>query len=431
MRSFRKENEIGKLIRKLGSRKKTEVDSAKARLIIIGTRAVEHLINSLDGENTSTKIQAMSILSLLRDSRAKYPLIAMLLDRNPKIRLAAVQSLSKFPSDEVILSIKKFMSHEKIIEVKVASIHSLVEMIRNGFDSAISPILEISFNSYEPVEAREAAFSMLPFLKTMERKAILKKLKMDSESKVAEKAQEFEKIPLGSDGMDLEEIKKSVEKLASADYEELNEAIQHLISSGKKCIDPLVQEMIRRGNDAEFCSRASMVLKGLGSNNLKSLTPYLETIDEPLPLRILVDVIGSLEDKSLLYKLKGLIDRINSSSELLKNAGGTNSYKRIKARAHLQLSKAGSRMAIDDLKANLIDQNGRIDLDLLTSLEYVGKKEELPYLIRAFAMEDDWTKQRIKEVFYKIMKRERIRRNNRIFKTMARDNQSSLQQLLH
>lgn len=431
MRSFKKENEINRLIRKLGSRKKNEVDSAKARLIIIGTRAVEHLIDSLDGENNNSKIHAMSILSLIRDLRAKNPLMAMLLDRNPKIRLAAAQSLSKFPTDEVISSIKKLISKEKTLATKIAAIHSLVQMIRNGFDSAISPVLEILFNRHEPPEVRVAAFSMLPFLKTVERKAMLKKLKMDPESKVATKAHEIEKIPPGQDGMDAEEIKRSVEKLASADYEELNEAVQHLISSEKKCIDPLVKEMIRRGNDAEFCSRASMVLKGLVPHHLKSLISHLETINEPLPLRILVDVIGSLEDKSLLYRLKGLIDRINSSPELLKNTGGTNSYKRIKARAHLQLSKAGSRMAIDDLKANLIDQNGRIDLDLLASLEFIGKKEELPYLVRAFAMEDDWTKKKIKEVFNKIMKRERIRRNNKIFKTMARESQTSLQQLFH
>ncbi len=431
MHLFHKENEIGRLVKKLTSRKKNELDAAKARLIIIGTRAVEHLINALDGENNNAKIQAMSILSLIRDQRAKNPLIALLLDRNPKIRLAAVQSLSKFPSDEVILSIKRFLQKEKTIEVKVAAIHSLIAMIRNGFDNAMSPVLEVIFDTKEASEVRMASFSILPFLKITERKAILKRLKTDPDGKVVEKAQEYENAPLSYEGIDAEEIKKSIEKLASADYEELNEAIQHLVSTGKRSIDPLVQEMVRRGNDAEFCSRATMVLKGLSSNHLKSLAPYLETINEPLPLRIIVDVIGSLDDKSLLYRLKGLIDRINSSPELLNSTVGTNSYKRIKARAHLQLAKAGSRMAIDDLKENLIDQNGHIDLDLLSSLEYIGKKEELPHLVQAFNMEDDWTKERIREVFTKIKKRERIRKNNKIFKAMAREGPSSLRQLLH
>ncbi len=431
MRSFRKENEIGKLIKKLGSRRKTEVDSAKARLIIIGTRAVEHLIDALDGENNNAKIQAMSILSLIRDHRAKNPLIAMLLDRNPKIRLAAIHSLSRFPTDEVVLSIKKILYKEKNNDVKVAAVHSLVTMIRNGFDNAMNPVLEVIFNTKESSEVRMTSFSILPFLKNSERKAILKRLGTDPDNKVLEKSKEYEKSPQSSEGMDAGEVKRSIDKLASTDYEELNEAIQHLISSGKRCIDPLVQEMVRRGNDAEFCSRTSMVLKSLNTNHLKSLVPYLETINEPLPLRIIVDVIGSLEDKSLLYRLRGLIDRINSSPELLTSTGSTNSYKRIKARAHLQLAKAGSRMAIDDLKENLIDRNGHIDLDLLASLEYIGKKEELPYLLKAFAMEDDWTKERIKEVFSKIKKRERIRKNNKIFKAIPRESQSSLQQILH
>ncbi|MEW5806630.1 MAG: HEAT repeat domain-containing protein [Acidobacteriota bacterium] len=429
MSSRKEDGEIEELINKLGSKRKVEIDAAKARLSIIGTRAVEHLIEALDRENTELKLNAIPILALIRDQRAKNPLIAMLLERNPKIRESATRALANFPARETIHSLERLLGNEKDMAVRVAAVYALVEIFKGGHDGSIGSILEVLFNSDEKHEVRIAALSIIPFLKTGEKKAILKKLKDDPDQRMKQRLMEMEKAPEPKNHTE-GRIKKAIQLLSSTSYEELNESINFLISSGESVIEPLIGEMIRRGNDAEFCSRVSIVLKGLEPSCLRLIVLYLDLVIEPLPLKILVDLVGSIEDKSLLYKLKGLIDRINSDPGLLENQGENDPYRKIKARAHLQLAKAGSRVAIDDLKETLMTGKGSIDMDLLSALEFIGKKEELSYLFRAYPREDEWTKEKIKNVFLKIMRREKIRRNNKLFKIMARENPAILKELL-
>ena len=426
----RKDDEIVGLIKKLSSNKKEEVDSSKARLTIIGARAVENLIEALDLDNNEIKCNVICILGLIRDPRAKDPLIAMLLERNPKVRSAATSALSNFPSREVIRSLERLLSNERNIEGRLSAVRSLIDIFRNGDDGALSLILEIIFDRKEKREVRLASLSILPYLKSRERKALIKKLKSDADRKISEKAKEFESNSLWPDHGEAD-LFRWIQMLSSQDYEEFNRAIRYLIAAGTKTVDLLVGEMMRRAYDTEFCSRAGMVLKGLENSSLRFIIPYLERINESLPLRIMVDVLGNSEDKALLYSLKGLIDRINTDPRLSKSKEMKDHFRRIKARAHLQLARAGSRLAIDDLNRAILDQSSPLDLDLLSSFEYIGKKEELPYLIKAFSQKDDWTKHKIKTVFQRIMKREKIRKNNRILKVLEREDPATFRELIN
>ncbi len=428
MPSYGKDNEIVTLVRKLGSRKKVDVDSAKARLTIIGARAVENLIEALDLENNEVKCNAISILALIRDLRAKDPLVAMLLERNPKVRSAAARALSNFSSRGVIRSLERLIKYEKNADVKLSAVHSLIDIFKNGDDGSLGVILETLFKKNERREVRIASLSILPYLKPRERKALIKKLKSDQEKEVRERATEFETIGNQPDRSE-DEIKRSIHLLASPEYEEFNRAIRHLISSGPKTIDPLISEMLLRGNDAEFCSRASMVLKGLEPSSLKLIIPHLDKINDSLPLKILVDVIGSKGEKALLYSLKGLIDRMYEKQEFAEDRETRNQFRQIRARAHLQLAKAGSRLAVDDLKRSILENAASVDLDLLSSFEYIGKKDELPFLFKAYSRENGWTREKIKNVLFKIMKREKIRKNNRICKTFEREDPLTFKEL--
>ncbi len=427
---YRKDNEIVALMRKLGSRRKTDVDSAKARLTIIGARAIENLIEALDLENNDVKCNAISILALIRDPRAKDPLIAMLLERNTKVRSAAARALSNFSSREVIRSLERLIRCEKNTDVKLAAVHSLIDIFKSGDDGALGVILEALFKKHEKREVRVASLSILPYLKPREKRALAKKLKDDPEIEVRERAAEFEKVNNIPDRSE-DEIRRSIRLLASQEYEEFNRAIRQLISAGPKTIDPLISEMLLRGNNAEFCSRASMVLKALEPSSLKLIIPHLDKINDPLPLKILVDLIGSTGEKALLYSLKGLIDRLKEEHERSDDRETRDQFRQITARAHLQLAKAGSRLAVDDLKRSILGNAASIDLDLLSSFECIGKKDELPVLFKAYSREDAWAREKIKSVLLKIMKREKIRKSNRIFKAFEREDPLAFRELFH
>ena len=78
-------NEIPALVRQLGSRSPQRIDAARARLSIIGARAVDDLIEALEGTNNRVRSHAMPLLAMIQDPRGREPLLAMLLSRLNRI----------------------------------------------------------------------------------------------------------------------------------------------------------------------------------------------------------------------------------------------------------------------------------------------------------------------------------------------------------
>jgi HEAT repeat protein len=120
---------------------------------------------------------------------------------------------------------------------------------------------------------------------------------------------------------------------------------------------------------------------------------------------------GPSAKKSLIYRLKGVIDRVAPRPD----SGSTSRFdtmQRVRAKAHLELARIGSRVAIQDLQSVLSDSDRRLPLEALGAVEQIGKKDEIPLLLRAYLREDPFTRGRIAVVVSTILKRERIRRNS-------------------
>jgi HEAT repeat protein len=187
--------------------------------------------------------------------------------------------------------------------------------------------------------------------------------------------------------------------------------------------------MRRRAGDPEYCTRAGMALKALGPRRLRGLADAPDTVDEPLPLQVLVEVAGTIGEKSLIYRLKGVIERVAPRPD----AAGTSRFdtmQRVRAKAHLELARIGSRVAIQDLQSILADAERRVPLEALSAVEQIGKKDELPLLLRAYLREDPFTRGRIASVVRTIMKRERIRRNSVSLRSLPTELQRGLEGIL-
>ena len=91
--------------------------------------------------------------------------------------------------------------------------------------------------------------------------------------------------------------------------------------------------------------------------------------------------------------------------------------QRVRAKAHLELARIGSRVAIVNLRESLADPDRRVEIELLAAARMVANREEIGALLCAYGREDDFMRDEIADVVRAIMKRERIRRNNRIFLT--------------
>jgi len=421
-------NEIPELLRRLGSRKQTCVDAARARLSIIGPRAVEDLIEALEGDDNRTRARVMPLLALIQDSRGRGPLIAMLLDRSSRLREIAARSLGRFPGTDTVAALNRTLAKDRGEKVKIAAVQSLVEQYAAGEDGAICKVLEIVTDTGAKSGLRVAALTLLPELRPSVRAGILGRLTQDPDEQVRRTAAGIQEAAALPDAP--AEIGEALNALASNDYATWNAAVGQLAAGGVEAIGPLVDEMQSRAHDPELCKRAGMALKAMGPRRARAIADTLEQTEEPLPLHVLVEVIGALGQKSQIYRLNDLIDCIAKRPTHPADTNGWDPMQRVRAGAHLELARIGSRVAIRDLRQALVDPERRVESEMLAAIELIGKRDEIPILLRAYCREDAFIRERIAGAVRTIRKREQIRRNNRLFQTLNRKQLRALEEIL-
>jgi hypothetical protein len=406
------------------------VDAARTRLAIGGARAVEELILALESDSPRIRLHAIGLLALIQDTRARGPLLAMLFDRDARMRETAARALGRFPSPEAVAALERLLRREKHAEVRVAAVQALLEQYAGGQDQALCQVLALLLDPAEETRARLASLGLIRLLRPSERRAILKRLRSDPSAAVSHKAAELEGAGEAPAAKGSAAIRELLADLAAEDYAVWNEAVQRLASHGGSVVDSIVSEMRRRDHDPEFCARAAMVLKALGPRRGRALADAVDHVDEPLPLLTLVEVIGALGEKSLIYRLRELIERIAARAPDRVQGNGFDPMQRVRARAHLELARVGSRVAIGDLRELLRDPDRRLEAEALAAVEMIGKKDEIPDLVCAGAREDRITRKRLAGVVRTIMHRERIRKNSVSFQGLDTASRRVLEAML-
>ncbi|NIM00095.1 MAG: hypothetical protein GTN89_04045 [Acidobacteria bacterium] len=385
------------------------------------------MIEALEGTNNRVRARVMPLLAAIGDPRGREPLIAMLLDRNARMRLIAARCLARFPSPDSVAALERTLKNEKRRDVRIAAVHGLVEQYTGGQDGAIRRVLDVLLDSEEHCDVRVAAFSLLRTLRLNQRRSIVRRLCADESAVVRQHALNFAASPPPSAVTSPAEMQAWLERLGEDDYAVWNESVQRLSACGAEVIDPLVDTMRVHAERPEYCTRAGIVLKSLGPRRGRALGQALERVVEPLPLQTLVEVIGALGEKSLIYRLKDLIDRL---AEYPCSENRFDPCLRVRAKAHVELARIGSRVAISDLREALNSTRGPTDFDMLSAVAKIGKRDELPLLLRAWRREDEFTRRKIGEAVRSIMRRERIRRNARILQTLSAEERAALVDIL-
>jgi HEAT repeat protein len=417
------------LIQRLGSRKRTCVDRARARLAIIGPRAVEHLVEALEGDDNRIRAHAMPLLALINDSRGREPLIAMLLDRSSRLREIAAHSLARFPTSGTVAALNRTLAKDRGERVRIAAVQSLVEQYDAGQDQAICKVLELITDSGASTGVRLAALSLLPKLRPSARRGILGRLERDPDEVVRQAAAAIDKLGTSPSERPAQ-ISAAVQALTSNDYSVWNDAVGQLAVCGTAAIGPLLAEMQRRAHDPDYCTRAGMALKALGPRRARAIADALESSEDPLPLQVLVEVIGALGERSQIYRLKELIDRLADGPGHPTDANGWDPMQRVRASAHLELARIGSRVAIADLREAIGDPERRVEPEMASAVGQIGKRDEIGVLLTAYGREDEFMRGRIAEAVRTIRRRERIRRDNQVFRSLNAQQRRALKEIL-
>ena len=383
---------------------------------IIGSHSVEALVEALEGDNNRVRTHAMPLLAVIQDPRGRGPLVAMLLDQDPRMREIAVRCLARFPSLDAVAAIERLIKRERVRDVRVAAVHALLELYEAGQDAAIRRILELLLDPKEDPRIRSASMALLPLLRPAARRGLFLRLRQDAVEEIARKAAEIADEDEPAAPRDKSTIDSLVRELASREYTVWNEALHRLASGGPSAFEAVVAEMRRRSGDPEYCTRAGMALRAFGSRRVRGLAEALDTVDEPLPLQVLVEVAGTIGEKPLIYRLKSVIERVAPRSDA--GSGRFDTMQRVRAKAHHELARIGSRVAIADLQTILADTERRLPLEALAAVELIGKRDEIVLLLRAYLREDSFMRGRIAAVVRTILKRERIRRNSVVLRAL-------------
>ncbi len=407
-------NEIPDLVRSLGSPDAAHADAARARLAVLGGRAVEDLVLALEGRDRCIRERVMPLLALIRDPRGRAPLIATLLDAEPAMRALAAECLARFPAPDVVLALERTLLRDAHESVRVAAVRALVEHCSAGRDDAMRRPLELLLDPSEGRSMRVAAFRLVRTLPAAQRPSLLARLGEDTDAEIRRLARAFDSEPSPTPC--------ALDELASPDYARWNAAVLQLGSGGAVIVSALVGEICRRG-DPEFATRAGMVLKALGRRHALSIADALDRVADAIALHVLVDVIGTIGEPALVYRLKDVLDRLGRDP-----ADGA--IRRVRARSHLELARIGSRVAIQDLRAALGDVGFPLDLELLSAVELVGTRDEIPVLLAAFLREEPFVAERVAHTVRTIMKRERIRRDDRTLQRLGTGMRGALDRIL-
>src|SRR4030095_7999781 len=113
----------------------------------------------------------------------------------------------------------------EIREGRVSAVHGVLELYEAGQDLAIRRLLEVLLDPKEDVKIRLASMALLPLLRPVARRGLLRRLRGDGVEEIARRAAEVTEEDEAPASRDRSRIDASVRELAAHDYAVWNEAL--------------------------------------------------------------------------------------------------------------------------------------------------------------------------------------------------------------
>jgi HEAT repeat protein len=402
---------------RLASEDQAQADEAKEALIAAGDEAVPALVDALDGEDEELRIRALSLLALFGSPRTAAPVAAQLHDSSPRVRQRAAGALARIPSSRSVPALRKVLERDRNARVRTVAVRSLIRLVQTGRDEALSVLMHVMSDPEEISQVRRAALAVMPWVivsgdcdAAQPARAMLQRLARDPDPPLAERARKMLDQPPQS-RLEPWVVAHLLEDLGSRRLGVWQRAVAILGRGGAQIVEPLLDTMFQRREDETYARRGALVLKGLSARQLVRAAPYFGRIDAPIPLRALIDLAGETGSRPLLLAVARLIETVSGESGADLDARALDD---VRQRAHLSLARAGSRLAIDDLR-QLLDAGGTANIGpaAIEAAARVGARSELIPLFHAYRRSRGVKRLAIRDAVWEICRREKIRRNDR------------------
>jgi len=427
-RSWERRPAFRRLIERLGADDPAGVDAARHALVDLGTEVVPHLVATLDSDDETLRARVVQLLGLLGDPGATSAVAALLHDDTPVVRRAAAGALARLDARRAIPALNGLLRREASTAMRRVAVRSLILLVQTGHERAAGPLLALIGDPDQPDTVREAALDVLPWLGEGERgpgsaRALLERLAREGGGRVARKAQRMLEAPT-TPRIEPWALDRLFTDLGSRRFAVWQRAVALLTRLGGRAAEPALQAMQARPGDREYARRVVLALRNLSARQVARLAPALDEVDDPAVLGALVELAAASGSRAMFARLPGVIGRCAARARC------DATWNAVHARAHLVLAETGSRLAADDLRRCLADEGHPLSADLVGAAAFVGTREELPALLRAYRRTRGVLRLAIHDAVRGIAHRERIRRTDATISRLPEPERDAAKQIL-
>lgn len=415
--------QIDELLTRLSSADLAGAEGALARLAIEGARTIESLLSAFPGAPDSARVRMLRLLARIPDARAMPLLLSTAADGPDDLRRLAVRALGTQPAHRSRAALMETLPGEHNADVRAEIVGLLARLAGGETPEVLDQVLDLLFDSAEPLVVRRAALSALAGLQPRMALQLLERLAQAGEDdalapEIKNLLEAFPENPLyGIPSLTVEALDRQDERGPEQGRPVLLD------------IPRVLSTLETNGEDPDTAYRCARALQALPREARRDLAGRL---DPSWPLSVLDGVLDTFRGDSDLSTLGALAGLTRGLSDRILREPDTELNQQLSlchARVHLLIAQSGSRLAIADLKETL-RKTDPPPHDLVLALTGIGRAEDLADLLGVHERSDSWMRGEIEAAARVIIGRVRPRRLRRLMETLPATQSDILRPLL-
>ncbi len=382
------------LVRQLASERAADRDSAVAQLTLLGSRAVQPLLASLEGAPAPARIASLDVLERVDDRRALPAILTLTADPNRRVAARAIDLAGGRPDPRSSSALAAILaggtpSRQRAAAVALGRLHGA------GLVEALGPLLDALVDEGADGGLRLAVLDVIlriePPLPRSTLRLLQRRLSSATDSAVAARA------------ADLDRARRPTR--ASSD----------------------VVERLRRGEIDEAEAReVTAALTATREPPLGRLCEALDAAENARAIRALAGVLADVGGPPAIPVLSRALARVAEPSVKEDDPGDA-----LEARAalHTALAALDSRVALHDLRDLIAVRPPRVMPQILEAAARVGDASLVPALARA-ASEEPGLLEPCTTTYAAIARRVRLRRSSAALRRVRPEHREALDAFL-
>jgi hypothetical protein len=386
------------LVGQLASERPAERESAVAQLTLMGVRAVEPLVASLEGASPRTRLAALDVLEGIEDRRTLPALLGLAADPSRAVALRALEALGAKPDPAAVSTLAGLLGRGTPSRRRAAA-RTLGRLHGAGIAEALDPLVATVVDEKTSAELRLAILDELWRIEPPLRRAIIGPL--------------------------ARRLAASPDPTVAARAVELEGSQQERRSPRRKPDDP-VERLARGALSSDEARALAESLERSEEVPLERLHEGLRQATTPQAVEGLAVVLGTVGGPASIPVLSRALGRLLQATDTTQE---TADWMEARAGLHAALAGLESAVALHDLRELVARHPPGVTPRLLEAAARVGNASLVPALARA-ATEDPALLDACSAAYAAIARRGNLRRSSAALRRVAREHRPALEAFL-